>query len=548
MYEETCDDDMVDDDFGNCNGIKLMRTIRCDVGSLQGLELFYDGDDTDELDYDRAEEVDIRRRIPSGRVVVIDYDKLFSKLYVNDHFTQDEVDGFYQLQKELNVDLRSPGWQGKFVMKARMYLQSIKQGTEKEQEKVPIKQTESVEVVQEKQEILEVAMGKVSSRGYTSVLFSGLTRSYGEVTTVADFNEALCEDYFEHLRRNVNLDDLDDRYTDMYQAARWIDDTMKIAQGLSQGMPNEKLYYIPGDGLGIYSYFFRRRGLRVYSTEPNPVGSVAIKMGLIDEREEYHELLDNGDVVLVACNLPQVVDIRWQGPVVLWQQSYDHEIQSARSYLYGHLQVRGLNYSGHGIIYETVRPRKIQRVAQRLQELLRVGAEEYKYAFGTDSLDVHALLCNMNFPVRLSHVHDPSLIWLGTGEMMYDPIRDQDHKKNNRDKIFYCKPGDLFYLDGEKIVVRQMGRNVFVRNHKIIVVDFKRRQQVYPVVRFDAAGPYIKSRKDLFSDFIGLWKGRLAILRPEASDIVANAGKIRVIFKSFERDKRQTFEAKLRDI
>ena len=187
------------------------------------------------------------------------------------------------------------------------------------------------EEVKKQPEIEVIECGRLSTvpRGEKAIVL-GEHQFYrhGEMKPV---NDQVLDWYFEALiSQSVNVPPMRVDYDNPFEMGRALK-RRRIDQALELigAIDSKAQLYIPGDGVGIFSYAARKLKRMYYSSEVGGVGQIAVDLGLIRAREAYTPLIyEQANYVMVASNLvpfcPSV--LKWPGPMVIYDvQSFWHD-------------------------------------------------------------------------------------------------------------------------------------------------------------------------------------------------------------------------------
>lgn len=484
--------------------------------------------------------------------------------------SQCAVNTFHQLCREFQVDLNSNSWQGQLLFKmdncpsrleklmASLRIKDLNETEEicekkdspvwsydtpecsdgEEEEVVCVDQSSYCEDVQFDDFVpVEEVAEKPLTMGFVTSLPVG-PRAFGDYYFSPDrgekWNDQILNDYLLWLKDkkyDVPVDVYG--YDDPLVAAKWVTWTDCVSKELARLVPFGHEFYIPGDGLGIFSLNFKRFGHKVYSSEPAGVGLLALKLGLIDSNRPYTDRYDDNYTVLISANLPPEIEINWRGPVVLWQQSQDRKIGDLIPDTGGRLWIKDLG------IYPTrvlrgPSDRFIENVRKRILQLARKKKVLSDKVFVTDKSMIDAVE-RAGFAAIVCDSPPPDVLVVGRGEDEFDIHTNQDHKSFNKDFVFYCNIGDRLFVHGIEFKVRQFGDLVMTTPKGFVRVRIKRRENLVMVVYEEDDGLYVNSIVDKRSEFEAIFKNRIVYVNPVESSPELAGFKIKVTLQSFRQ-------------
>lgn len=376
---------------------------------------------------------------------------------------QPQVNLFWRLMKEFNLTVTS-SWQGRLAMYLRYNTTVLKKvlGESFEREKIVTEQEAEIPSRSETGE-KEESMGQIVQAKTSEPLFESQGRQYvKKEQDMMPWNDVVLEDYFSYLRERTIYHSISEvGYEDPLVLAKWLPQTWDVAETLARELPIAMSYYVPGDGLGVFSYKLRKRGMAVYSSEPSQVGEIAISLGLIDEKAEYDEVLDDGTTVLLLANIPPHVKIGWRGPIVLWQQEPDREIGEEVQGTAGRLRIRGLTLNFRTtmgepsrFVIERIKQWLLMRMKDKLLDKDNIFVEDRSMLYMARQMDFRIL---SRREYRKLEEPDKILV-IGKDRGQYDIHRLQDRYGPNARWRFMCNLKDTVYVAGRRQLVKRYGK------------------------------------------------------------------------------------------
>jgi len=127
--------------------------------------------------------------------------------------------------------------------------------------------------------VMPEGSGYLRKNGSGEVKFDKHT--YVQWPTMVPYNDAVADDYFAYLSKNVLESSMGIEASDRLMA-RDLNKQLQAASWLAAMLPVNVRYAVIGAGIGVMPYAMKKLGLNVVSYEPAQCGSMARKMGLID--------------------------------------------------------------------------------------------------------------------------------------------------------------------------------------------------------------------------------------------------------------------------
>lgn len=359
--------------------------------------------------------------------------------------------------------------------------------------------------------------------------FSG--RAYGVSEKRYEWNDRVLDDYFSWLDfRKLDVSVRAFGYDDPLVTAKWIKWTNVIAGEMGRILPMGKRYYLPGDGLGIYSHVLKKLNHNVFSSEPNNNGEIARLLGLIDSDRPFNRKLDDGVTVLLAFNLGFKIYSAWSGPFVSWEQDMSCTIGALVPDTGGRLRVRGLSLlttamlDGPGVKF-------VSRVRKRL-----TAACKKKHQLGdvVNVTDLSMLDLVKKAGFVPSSIFNPDLVTVGRGQFEIDVHRLQDKKTCNDDLEFYCNLGDVIYYDDIEFKVRRFGMMLLISPKGFQRVQILRREHTMMKVFMDGGNLYVNSLSIRTGIFEAIYRGRRMFVQAVSEESEMQGFKILVQLVGFK--------------
>lgn len=479
---------------------------------------------------------------------------------------QFEVNSFYYLCTEAKIDLTKISWSGLFISYCDLANEKMRGLLDKVCRKLEVivvdaavpgestepsncvdeiqmeeeeKEKENKEIVEEEYLTINDAVVPVPvdeplkmgllTTGFCEKNFKMGTRFYSiDYEGAAPWSEPVLLDYLEHLRLNkLDVSIRDYGYDDPFVAAKWAAFSLKVAAEIARILPLAREYYLPGDGLGLYSLVLKRAGFNVYSSEPEMVGRYARMLGLIDSDRPFEPKLDDGQVVLLLFNIPDDVEVSWRGPTVVWQQSLDRPWGQVVSDTGRRLWVKDI---------EVLSPVGLQGCSSKYAAKVRkrILALAKKFNKFTDGVIVaDKSMSNVAIEAGFKIYDSGPRVVLGKSYDQFDVNTFQDQKTHNKDYRFYCKIGDVFLIDGTHVRVKKFGKHRFLIKRKYVAVDFIRREKTMPVVKEEDSGMFVNSLTDRGQVFAARYRGRTVFVERIEKLSEMTGYRIKVRLKSF---------------